>query len=192
MREFVLYSAGLRATKSFSDSEIDGAGCTTDGETATTAVAAGLWHNNSGISNTGTVPDSSPTQHTEPPLATVVSTSKAEAESLKCCDAPQMCSPAQQKKTISVLKHMSTEEIIQHWKQFLHDVTGELLNAEQEEQQEKLRKLAQFGRDDAEDDSTCTSAHEHVGKTCRYSNVTVADLQSVAGPVLTSQCMSKC
>lgn len=62
---------------------------------------------------------------------------------------------------------MSTEAIIRHWKQFLHDVTGELLNAEQEEQQEKLRRLAQSGKIDAEDDSTCTSALDAVGKSCR-------------------------
>jgi hypothetical protein len=33
---------------------------------------------------------------------------EADCGGLPCCDAPQMCSPAQQKKTISTLKHMNT------------------------------------------------------------------------------------
>jgi hypothetical protein len=34
---------------------------------------------------------------------------------LPCCDAPQMCSPAQQKRTISTLKHMNTGARSRPW-----------------------------------------------------------------------------
>eukprot|EP00878_Enallax_costatus_P000701 GHUV01000811.1.p1 GENE.GHUV01000811.1~~GHUV01000811.1.p1 ORF type:complete len:928 (+),score=335.74 GHUV01000811.1:282-3065(+) len=146
--------SGLRGT--FSDSEADAAGATTDGET----VTHGLLHCSSGVSNGATAAGASPT--TAGPI-----NGGCGDESLECCDAPQMCSPAQQKKTINVLKHMSSEDIIRHWKHFLHDVSGELLVAEQEEQQEKLRKLQRYGKD-VDEDSTCTSAHEHVGKSCRW------------------------
>lgn len=145
--------AGLRAA--FSDSEADAAGHTTDGETILTHA---LVHCISGVSSGATAAGASPTTAAE---------SNGGCESLDYCDAPQMCTAAQQRKTINVLKHMSAEDIIRHWKHFLHDVSAELLQAEQEEQHDKLRKLQQYGKD-VDDDSTCTSAHESVGKICRY------------------------
>uniref|UniRef100_A0A383WD44 BZIP domain-containing protein n=1 Tax=Tetradesmus obliquus TaxID=3088 RepID=A0A383WD44_TETOB len=106
---------------------------------------------------------------------------EADCGGLACCDAPQLCSAAQQKKTISTLKHMSTDEIIKHWKQFVHDVTGELLAAEQQQQQ-AAQAAASAGSDataaaggpgaidssSAEPCSATTSAAASVAKTCRW------------------------
>jgi hypothetical protein len=47
---------------------------------------------------------------------------EADCGGLVCCDAPQLCSPAQQKKTISTLKHMNTGVQAVIWRRVLAQV----------------------------------------------------------------------
>ncbi|WIA41512.1 hypothetical protein OEZ86_008883 [Tetradesmus obliquus] len=75
---------------------------------------------------------------------------EADCGGLACCDAPQLCSAAQQKKTISTLKHMSTDEIIKHWKQFVHDEhSAEACEAQQRQQQQQRDGLPADANADA-------------------------------------------
>eukprot|EP00879_Flechtneria_rotunda_P000231 GHRR01000309.1.p1 GENE.GHRR01000309.1~~GHRR01000309.1.p1 ORF type:complete len:945 (+),score=429.08 GHRR01000309.1:255-3089(+) len=81
----------------------------------------------------------------EQPVSSAADESDDDNEPLmKCCGdgTPASCTKAQQKKTISKLKHMDVEHILKHWRQFLHDITDELLNAEREEEIGNLMKTA--------------------------------------------------
>jgi hypothetical protein len=73
------------------------------------------------------------------------------------------------------------DDIIKHWKQFVHDVTGELLAAEQEQQQQQQQGAAAAlshgsdataagaaAFDSSEPGSATTSAAASVAKTCRW------------------------
>jgi hypothetical protein len=72
--------------------------------------------------------------------------------------------------------NLSADEIIRHWKQFVHDVTGELLAAEQ--QQQSTRAAQSHGSDataagaaaldTSEPGSATTSAAASVSKICRW------------------------
>eukprot|EP00775_Hariotina_reticulata_P001595 gene1595-1935_t len=75
---------------------------------------------------------------------------------------------------IDSFKHASVDEVLQHWKQFLEEVTEELLKVEHEAQEEQLRRLAAAGQqwqcevDKEKGLQSLPSPAETVSSVCRW------------------------
>jgi len=86
---------------------------------------------------------------------------------------PRSLADTERSSFIDSFKHASVDEVLQHWKQFLEQVTGALIQVEQEAQDERLRCLAAGGQWPAEDyqqqaAGKLPSAAETVSSICRW------------------------
>lgn len=123
----------------------------------------------------------------EAPAGAAAAADACPADPLKCA-GETACTADMQKRSIRCIRQMTADDIIMHWRQFLHDVSEELLTADAQEEQQRLdagqlglstmcqsyenqRRIMQEQQQQADEDSNDSAAFA-LSKVCRWCGCT--------------------